>query len=263
MAAPQTPTSSIPNTVDPKELSKLQAMMGGAKKQEAKLVLNETGKKEVWGEDEVKNTATVFIKSCNDCEYTLNATCTKVFIESCVNTKLIINGKIVTSVLEVYKCENLTLELNSKIGTLQTDMSKNIIANYNGLDSFQTVVWAGCYDLSINLLAESKSFKTGFTEMAQKYHELRETIDQFIIRWIDDQLLNEKVIRLENGFPTTEREKKIFDDRQEEALRKFAENAGITIGKKKESGAKIGPNEVCPKCKSGKKYKKCCGKNTA
>ena len=35
--------------------------------------------------------------------------------------------------------------------------------------------------------------------------------------------------------------------------------AGITIGKKAEK--KIPPNAVCPKCKSGLKYKKCCGKN--
>lgn len=42
-------------------------------------------------------------------------------------------------------------------------------------------------------------------------------------------------------------------------MRKLAEQAGIKIGKKKTE--KIKPNETCPKCNSGKKYKKCCGKN--
>jgi len=55
------------------------------------------------------------------------------------------------------------------------------------------------------------------------------------------------------------REKKIYDDRQEEALQILAKNAGIVIGKKSEK--KTPPNAICPKCASGKKYKKCCGKN--
>jgi len=70
--------------------------------------------------------------------------------------------------------------------------------------------------------------------------------------------VSEQIVRLANGYPTTEREAKAFDEKQEQLLKKLAQEAGITIGKKKQE--KIAPNSVCPKCESGKKYKKCCGK---
>jgi hypothetical protein len=58
--------------------------------------------------------------------------------------------------------------------------------------------------------------------MVALYGELSPTIDQFIIRWVKDELLVERVVRLDNGFPTTAREKKVYDERQEELLQKLA-----------------------------------------
>jgi len=120
------------------------------------------------------------------------------------------------------------------------------------------MVWAGVHDLTLRFDKEDHTLKTGYAQMEALYGNLNYTIDQFIIRWIKDELLTERIIRLDNGFPTTEREKKIYDERQELAMQKLAQEAGITIGKKKEK--KIPPNSICPKCNSGQKYKKCCGK---
>lgn len=80
------------------------------------------------------------------------------------------------------------------------------------------------------------------------------------VLWKQGKLLTEQIIRLENGYPTTAREKKIYDDRQEEAIQKLAKDAGITISKKKATGPKVKPNEPCH-CGSGKKFKKCHGAN--
>jgi hypothetical protein len=56
---------------------------------------------------------------------------------------------------------------------------------------------------------------------------------------------------LANGFTTTAREKKVFDDNQEFAVQQMAKTMGITIkpGKK---GIKVKVNDPCP-CGSGKK----------
>jgi hypothetical protein len=55
-----------------------------------------------------------------------------------------------------------------------------------------------------------------------------ETVDdrqsQFIVRFIEGALLSERVVRLPNGYPTTEREKKIYEENQqkkEDELRKL------------------------------------------
>lgn len=39
---------------------------------------------------------------------------------------------------------------------------------------------------------------------------------------VQDELLTELIVRLKNGYPTTEREAKEFDERQEEMIKKFA-----------------------------------------
>jgi len=180
-------------------------------------------------------------------------------IDSCNNTTIRLNNKIITSTVDVYKSDNFNLFVNTKVGTLQLDICNKLNAEFQNKEMFQSVVWAGVSDLSLKFKEENHVLETGFEQMKKLYPELRHTIDQFIIRWIDGQLLSERLIRLENGYPTTEREKKIYDDKQEQAMQKLAKEAGITIGKKNEK--KIPPNAVCPKCNSGKKYKKCCGKS--
>ena len=98
-------------------------------------------------------------------------------------------------------------------------------------------------------------------DLDQRETDLKELTDQFIVRFLGEadalELKQELVVRLKNGYPTTEREAAAFDERQERNLQKFAEQAGITIGRKKREGPKIGRNDPCP-CGSGKKYKQCC-----
>jgi len=247
-----------PQKLDPKEQSKLQAMFGNGKQQAAKYCLNQKGKKETLNDTSVLPQATVFFKNCHDCEYTLDAMCTKVLIESCHNTTIVFKQKIITSIIEIYKTDNFNLDIQTKVETLQADVCNGLNVKYKSKEMYQSMVWAGVKGLSLHFVEENYTLNTGFDEMEKLHGELKLTIDQFITRWVKDSLITERVIRLDNGFPTTEREKKVYDDRQEEALQKLAKDAGINIGKKSEK--KIPPNSICPKCKSGLKYKKCCGK---
>ncbi len=50
-------------------------------------------------------------------------------------------------------------------------------------------------------------------------------LDQFIVRVVEDALLNERIVRLPNGFPTTDREADKFDAeaaKKDEHMRKMA-----------------------------------------
>lgn len=116
---------------------------------------------------------------------------------------------------------------------------------------------------------EEHSLSTGIDLIAAENKKIQPETDQFIVRLVPHKvtghlhLLNELVVRLNNGFPTTEREARLFEERQEANLQKLAKEllgADIQIGKKKDQGPKVKPNEPC-KCGSGKKYKKCCGTN--
>ena len=82
------------------------------------------------------------------------------------------------------------------------------------------------------------------------------------MRFVNNMLLEELIVRLKNGYPTTEREAAFFDEQQkkkEEHMRKEAEKLIKFVPKKYlKSEEKVGRNEKCP-CNSGKKYKACCG----
>lgn len=80
-------------------------------------------------------------------------------------------------------------------------------------------------------------------------------------RYVAGKLKTEKVVRLDNGFPTTQREKNAFDARQEENMRKLSQemfgDIKLQLPRKPREGPKVGRNDKCP-CESGKKYKSCC-----
>jgi len=246
--------------IDAKDQKKLQAMLGNPKEQKAEYVLNQKGQKGVKMESHSPQ-ATIYFKGCDDCEFFVESLCTKVLIESCNNCTVTFNKKIVTNTVDVWKCENVELHVNTPIGTLQADMCKKLKVNYAEKSHLNTLVWAGVHDLHLSFKdADVHNTVTGFSHMKEKNPsmDLKEDLDQFIMRFIEGELLCEQIVRLQNGYPTTEREAKAFDARHEENLQKLAQAAGITIGKKKkDSKPKPKPNDPCT-CSSGKKYKKCC-----
>jgi len=243
--------------IAPGKHQRAQAMLGNGKEQSVSYIFEKVGEKGVLGEGSYKITDTVYFKDCKDCEWTLNEVCTKLFFENCVNCKVTINQKVVTSVIDVWKCTNFQILCNTSIGSLIADVCKGVNIGYTKKEFLGTIVWTTVYDLVVNFHdTPEHNFVSGTAHMKEEYPELKEETDQFITRVIKDKVLSEKIIRLPNGFPTTVREKKEFDERQERNIQAFAKNAGITIGKKK-TGPKVKPNEPCP-CGSGKKYKKCC-----
>eukprot|EP01085_Mycamoeba_gemmipara_P005265 Mycagemm_TRINITY_DN10139_c0_g1::TRINITY_DN10139_c0_g1_i1::g.5265::m.5265 type:complete len:137 gc:universal TRINITY_DN10139_c0_g1_i1:717-1127(+) len=99
--------------------------------------------------------------------------------------------------------------------------------------------------------------------MKEVHPDLSDQTDQFIVRFVEGKLLQELIVRLKNGYPTTEREAAVFDENQrkkDEHMRREAEKLIKFVPKKYLKGdePKVGRNEPCP-CSSGKKYKACCG----
>jgi hypothetical protein len=97
--------------------------------------------------------------------------------------------------------------------------------------------------------------------MKVHHPNLQEGTDQFIARFVDGKLVQEPVLRLANGYPSTKREMDLFDadlQRKDEYMRKRAEDMIKLVPNRYLKDTKVGRNDPCP-CKSGQKYKKCCG----
>jgi len=251
--------------IDEETMKRFKTAIGkGNKATDAKFVVNQVGKTEILNKDNLRLQSTLYFKGCKDCEYTIDSKCVKVLIESCVNTKIHFNGAVTTSVVELWKSEDMTVWIGSKIQTFQVDMSNKVSLNFSRRDHIHSVVWAGVHDLAISIpngAGGRETLNTGFPQMQQTFPDIKEDYDQFIVRILEGKLVSEQVVRLENGFPTTEREAKEFDER--EARNKKAADRHIkklvkAVEIKHSTTKKVGRNDPCT-CGSGQKYKKCCG----
>jgi len=251
--------------LDEETMKRFKTAIGkGNKATDAKFVVNQVGKKETLDKENLRLQSTLYFKACKDCEYTIESKCVKVLIESCVNTKINFNGAITTSIVELWKSQDVTVSIGSKIQTFQVDMSTKIALNYSRRDHIHSVVWAGVHDLAISIpngAGGRETLNTGFSHMQETFSDIKEDYDQFIVRILEGKLVSEQVVRLENGFPTTEREAKEFDEREarnKKAADKHIKKLVKSVEIKHSTTKKVGRNDACT-CGSGQKFKKCWG----
>jgi len=243
-----------------------QAQVGNAKEQDLHSVFGKKGEDVTILQKDIKPEATLYIKGCEDSNIHFHGKCTKVMIEGCRRCKFKLGGKIITEIAEVWKCTDSEIAVSTEVKTLQLDICRNLKVNFDSRDHLHNVVWAGVYDMSLAFVDEPEvpPLITGFEQLKPSYPDLNPIFDQFYTRIVDKEILTEQVVRLQNGYPTTEREAKEFDE-QKEKNAKNAEDfltarlaaAGITLGKKK---PKVPRNSPCD-CDSGKKAKHCCHKD--
>jgi len=245
---------------------KAQAQLGNAKAQEIHHVKDKKGETITIRDSDIKSEATLYIKGCEDCEINYSAKCTKIMIEGCRRCKVSLKGRIITNIVEVWKCADFKLALTAEVKTLQLDICRNLSLGYATRDLLHNIVWAGVYNLSIAFDDEPHftPYVSGFDHMKDQYPDLSPITDQFFVRLLNGEIAAEQMVRLANGYPTTEREAQLFDTQKEqneknaeEFIRKRLADSGITLGRKKNEGPKLGRNDPCS-CGSGKKAKKCC-----
>jgi len=146
----------------------------------------------------------------------------KILIEDCHNSVFYLNGPITTSVLEIWKCNNCTLQIDTEVFTLQADLCNHLTIIYTHKIQLGSIVQAGMNHLRVNFKDyDNLSFDSGFNLLKDdpKFQDpeipLNEKTDQFITRFIDGNLLTELILRDSKGFYTTEREKIAFESQNE------------------------------------------------
>lgn len=216
--------------------------------------------------------AVVYLKKCSNAVFDLRTSCTKVMIEGCNNVTLNIHdgSRVLTQVLEAWNnTGDLTINSEASIKTYQIDLSEKVILNVSKREHFQQIVWATTQHLHLNVQDNDTEHKSGLHLVKQYNPIVDDRIDQFIVRFLKnkitlkEELREEMLVRLDNGFPTTEREAKDFDRRQEDNLHKLAQQLlgeNIKLNKPKREGPKVKRNDPCT-CGSARKFKQCCGSN--
>jgi hypothetical protein len=246
----------------------MEAMMGRLKdeKMQNLFIVDQTGKTETFevpessdGEINLKQVPIVYIKNCKDGDYTFNRRTTKIFIENCQNCKVTVNQSVLTNTIEAWKGGQLTLCVNTECKTIQLDILDGVTVSFAKKDCLGAVVWNQLKDFTVDFGdAKELTLKTGEAEVKKQFEDSNE-VDQYVIRFLNGQLTQERCIRLKNGHLSTEREAIEWDKRntmaKEKYMQAFLKEAGIHLNKSEK--VKTKPNEKCP-CGSGKKFKKCC-----
>jgi hypothetical protein len=266
MSTPGSPTTEVNSGVEiidrDVSLARMRAHLGTGAVDSSLAPYNKlTGVTQEIAAGSVAADATVFFSGCTNCVFTVNATCSKIMVQSCSNLTLTVNSKVVTACLEMWKCADVTLMFNTNLGTMQLDNSENINITISVKENFKQLVWAATETLKLSFGDDATQYVGGFAQEKETDARLEKEIDQFIVRTDPlGKVICEQLVRLKNGFPSTERETKAFDAREEANLQKMLKSNGIHL--KPQSAAQKGTqgrNEPC-NCNSGKKYKACCGK---
>jgi hypothetical protein len=189
--------------------------------------------------------------------------------------RIALNGKVITNSAEVWKCTNVELKSAVKLA-MQVDLCDGLKLRYHDPSHMVQIVWAGMNDFELQFdeanLDTHPPLRTGLAQMRLKHLDgVNPEVDQFIIRTIDGKLLEERIVRLPNGYPTTDREADAFDAesaKKDAAMQNIArnmikENPGVFAGVKQHTEPKVKdqkklkPNELCH-CGSKAKYKVSC-----
>ena len=240
------------------EAMRIQSVAGAGKAGKVKAFVGTVDEKKEIGEEDVAADEVIMFSGCKQCEYTISATCVKVFVERCEDFVLRINGKIITQTLEIDNSEKINVLNYTKIGTLQVEQCKKVNIMFAAKDLFcGYMIWAGSFMLQLKVADDVIRCDFGLTQSVDKTIHIERT--QFKV-WYNQQkkLVCDKIIRLKNGFPTTKREDDEHMRREEQKLDALSKRMGVTVARKADSiGGRTKPNEPCP-CGSGKKFKKCC-----
>lgn len=157
--------------------------------------------------------ATVYFKRNKDSQYHLDSGSTKVLIEGCENCFIKINGHVRTETIELWRSDNCTLFINTPVKTLQIDLCNNLTLRFASKQCFEQVIWAGCHGFHLLVGDEDSGDRidSGVDEVKAEVSDLKDSFDQFIVRYVGGRLTQELIVRLDNGFPTTNREADAFD----------------------------------------------------
>jgi len=162
----------------------------------------------------------LIISGCKGCKLTLapELSVIKVQIEHCTDTRIDVQARVLTEIVEVWRCERAAVRLGAKAATLQVDKCTGLALTFAQADFFDRLMSTGARSTSVAFEDDTALGTTiDFDSLQQERPQmaLSEDIDQFITRRLSatGPLETELVIRLCNEFPTTEREVREFERR--------------------------------------------------
>jgi len=241
------PTGAVRDMTPQDYLAQVQATYPQLKQNLAmKSFLNQDGLEKMLTTDDLdsKKKSVLHFNNCKNCKFSVarNVETVKLHIEKCENSVFNLSGVIKTGTVEAWRCKNLTIVVDTEIGTLQLDLSENVTVVYAHRVYLGSIVQAGVQPLHVQFNDHAEmNFISGVDELRKGNPELDEKFDQYITRFVDGKLVTELVVRYKDGMYSTEREmardeaeREGTEELTKEKLRNMIRVAGPAIGLKEE-----------------------------
>lgn len=172
----------------------------------------------------------VHIRNCTDCNVTIPPTLktVKVFFEGCKNTKLVVATEMVTETLEVWRCDNSSVEILVKTGTIQADICTGTLGiKFASKEMLGRIYHAGIEKMEVAFGDGTPTHTTASKELfdqqsaeekeaaeksvaKSKGAVMAQTADesQFVTQVVSGNVVSERVVRGADEYPSTLRELK-------------------------------------------------------
>jgi tetratricopeptide (TPR) repeat protein len=163
---------------------------------------------------DVEHRPVLIINNAKDCEYELSEelkSIIKVFIDNCVNTKIIVKCAIITQHLEISHSKKCEVVIAIPTQTLQIDLCTDIklLFNQNCLLPGQRIYHAGVSNLEV-VNWEHDMLTHNFEDFTVPEYDLDQTMSrkewQYITHLVNDKLKTERVRHAHGIMPLTQGE---------------------------------------------------------
>ena len=148
---------------------------------------------------------------CCDSDFTVLSDCTRVCIDNCDQCTIEVSGKIYTGVVEANRCNELTLQLNTFVGTLQLDNCSSVRVSFAQKEMLGSLVWANVDTCSIRCNLNQQGIISGrFDDCAQdNFHAGIQHCDpnvphepgcQYIVKQSGGNWKTDELVRIPGGY---------------------------------------------------------------
>eukprot|EP01111_Echinosteliopsis_oligospora_P015054 TRINITY_DN5827_c0_g1_i1.p1 TRINITY_DN5827_c0_g1~~TRINITY_DN5827_c0_g1_i1.p1 ORF type:complete len:225 (+),score=45.90 TRINITY_DN5827_c0_g1_i1:36-710(+) len=195
--------------------------------QQFRPVVNITGVegREIIECSEVNFKQLIYLRSCCHSTFRVPRTA-KIIIENCKRCVFIITAVPVSGTLEIIGSEDLQVKIEEEIPTITIDTSARCVVEFNPATcSIPRFFWSSCSELSA--VVHNQEYEIPPELSLNPAGEQNATINQYRSLWDPSisSFLTELIIREGAGYPTTQREKNIADERERRNLARLSQLA--------------------------------------
>ena len=143
-------TTEIP--LNKNDQARIQAKCAAGHAAKIKAIVKTKNITEVYDASNLPDDHVLVFTECVGCDFLVASHVVKIFVEKCTKCTFRFEGRIITAVVEIDRCEECNVLIGTPVGTLQIEQCKrmNVVFAQKAL-LIGYIIWAGCFTLRVQV----------------------------------------------------------------------------------------------------------------